>query len=184
MGRLSSFIIKYNKDIREPLRILSLIDAYIFLLHLFIFLLFFFCRLVAIAKVSAQNNYVRPTLNNENMHEIQDCRHPLLELVSNFESNDFFSGKNYSHIKIITGPNGSGKSVYLKEVALVIYFAHIGSYVPARTANIGMLHSIHSRIQATESASVRLSSFMIDAIQVEIFFKKINNKQYFLLTVY
>ncbi|KAJ3643741.1 hypothetical protein Zmor_026433 [Zophobas morio] len=148
LQRLSSFILKYNKDIREPLRVLALIDA-----------------LIAIAKVSAQNNYVRPSLNTENTHEIQDCRHPLLELVSNFESNDFFSGNNYSHIKIITGPNGSGKSVYLKEVALVIYLAHVGSYVPARVANIGMMHSIHSRMQATESASVRLSAFMIDAIQ-------------------
>ena len=89
--------------------------------------------------------------------------------MSNFESNDFFSGNNYSHIKIITGPNGSGKSVYLKEVALVIYLAHVGSYVPARVANIGMMHSIHSRMQATESASVRLSAFMIDAIQVLCF---------------
>ncbi|EFA10321.2 mutS protein homolog 5 isoform X2 [Tribolium castaneum] len=148
LQRLSSFILKYNKDIREPLRVLSLFDA-----------------LIAIAKVSAQNNYVRPALNNQNMHEIRECRHPLLELVSNFEPNDFCSGNHHSHIKIITGPNGSGKSVYLKEVALVIYFAHIGSYVPARSANIGILHCIHSRMQATESAAVRLSAFMIDAIQ-------------------
>ncbi|RZC42494.1 mutS protein 5-like [Asbolus verrucosus] len=148
LQRLSSFVLKYNKDIREPLRILALIDA-----------------LIAMAKVSAQNNYVRPNLNNQNVHEIQDCRHPLLELVSNFESNDFYSGKDYSHIKVITGPNGSGKSIYLKQVALAIYLAHIGSYVPAKTANISMMHSIHSRMQATESASVRLSAFMIDVIQ-------------------
>jgi DNA mismatch repair ATPase MutS len=122
--------------------------------------------LIALAKVSAQNNYVRPNLNTDNIVEIQDCRHPLLELVSSFESNDFYSGQNYSHVKIITGPNGSGKTIYLKEVALAIYFTHIGSYVPARAANVGMMHSIHSRMQATESASVRLSSFMIDAIQV------------------
>ncbi|XP_068897033.1 mutS protein homolog 5-like isoform X2 [Tenebrio molitor] len=148
LQRLSSFVIKYNKDIREPLRVLGLIDA-----------------LIALAKVSAQNNYVRPNLNTDNIVEIQDCRHPLLELVSSFESNDFYSGQNYSHVKIITGPNGSGKTIYLKEVALAIYFTHIGSYVPARAANVGMMHSIHSRMQATESASVRLSSFMIDAIQ-------------------
>ncbi|XP_044266292.1 LOW QUALITY PROTEIN: mutS protein homolog 5-like [Tribolium madens] len=165
LRRLSSFILKYNKDIREPLRILSLIDAYFSHVILFTEFIKKFFRLIAIAKVSAQNNYVRPSLNNRNKHEIRDCRHPLLELVSNFEPNDFCSGNNHSHIKIITGPNGSGKSVYLKQVALVIYFAHIGSYVPARSANIGMLHSIHSRMHATESAAVRLSAFMIDTIQ-------------------
>lgn len=117
------------------------------------------------SKVSAQNNYIRPSLNNENIHEIQDCRHPLLELVSNYECNDFYSGGNSSHIKIVTGPNGSGKTIFLKTVALTIYLAHIGSYVPAKTANIGMMHSIHTRMHSTESVSVRLSAFMIDNIQ-------------------
>lgn len=117
------------------------------------------------AEVSAQNNYIRPSLNNDNVHEIQDCRHPLLELVSNYECNSFSSGRSYSHIKIITGPNGSGKTIYLKTIALAVYLAHIGSYVPCKSANIGMMHSIHTRMQSTESVSVRLSAFMIDNIQ-------------------
>lgn len=116
--------------------------------------------------MSAQNNYVRPHLNNDNVHEIIDSRHPLLELIAPFEVNDFKSGGPHTHIKIVTGPNGSGKSIFLKQIALVIYFAHIGAYVPAKKATISMVHSIHSRMQATESASVRLSAFMIDVIQV------------------
>lgn len=67
---------------------------------------------------------------------------------------------------LVIGPNGSGKSVFLKQVALVIFLGHIGSYVPAEEASIGMVKSIHSRLQTTESVSVRLSSFMIDISQV------------------
>lgn len=68
----------------------------------------------------------------------------------------------------IAGPNGSGKSIYLKQIALITFLAHIGSYVPAEYANIGLTKSIHSRLQTTESASVRLSAFMIDITQVGI----------------
>lgn len=66
----------------------------------------------------------------------------------------------------VSGPNGSGKTVYLKEIALITFLAHIGIYVPAEKANIGLVNSIHSRLQTKESASLRLSSFMIDITQV------------------
>ncbi|KAG5894164.1 hypothetical protein JTB14_001860 [Gonioctena quinquepunctata] len=150
LRRLSGFILKHNKDIREPLRIIGLIDS-----------------LISMAVICAQNTYIRPQLNNENYFEIEESRHPLMEhLLAQFQSNDFYSGGKYSHMKIITGPNGSGKSVYLKQIALVVYLAHIGSYVPAKSANIGMMKSIHCRIHTTESAAVRLSAFMIDITQM------------------
>lgn len=119
------------------------------------------------ACVAEQHNYVRPHLTENNVHEIKGCRHPLLEnICNNFEPNDFFSGGSYSRVKLLTGPNGSGKSVYLKQIALVVYLAHVGSFVPARKASISMVHSIHSRMHANESAAIRLSSFMIDLTQV------------------
>lgn len=67
---------------------------------------------------------------------------------------------------LIPGPNGSGKTIYLHQVALITFLAHMGSYVPADEANIGLVRSIYSRLQTFESASVRLSSFMIDITQV------------------
>ncbi|KAJ8986006.1 hypothetical protein NQ317_013890 [Molorchus minor] len=150
LGRLSGFTLKYNKDIREPLKIIGLMDC-----------------LISMAITASQNVYVRPKLNTKNIFEIEECRHPLMEhLLLQFQSNNFYSGDKYSRMKIITGPNGSGKSMYLRQIALIVFLAHIGSYVPAKNANIGLVHSIHSRMQATESASVRLSAFMIDVSQM------------------
>lgn len=119
------------------------------------------------SKVALLNGYVRPSINTQNIHEIKDARHPLLELISsNFQSNDFYSGGNNGKVKILTGPNASGKSVYLKQIALIIFLAHIGSFVPATKANVATVYSIHSRIHATESVTARLSSFMIDLSQM------------------
>lgn len=120
------------------------------------------------AKVAFQNNYSRPQLHTNRMHEIIDCRHPLMELLvpGQYQTNNYFSGGDSSRVQIITGPNGSGKSVYLKQIAIIVYLAHVGFYVPAKSAYIGVVSSIHSRMQATESATVRLSSFMIDLSQI------------------
>lgn len=131
------------------------------------------------AKVALLNGYVCPTINNENIHEIKDGRHPLLEVISsNYHPNNFYSTNTRGKVKILTGPNASGKSVYLKQVALIIFLAHIGSFVPATKANIARVHSIYSRIHAAESVAVRLSSFMIDLSQVVYinnFFLSFNN---------
>lgn len=119
------------------------------------------------SKVALLNGYIRPAINTQNIHEIKDGRHALLELLSsNFQSNDFHSGGDNAKVQILTGPNASGKTMYLKQVALIIFLAHIGSFVPATKANISTVHSIHSRIHATESVTIRLSSFMIDLSQM------------------
>lgn len=124
--------------------------------------------------------FVRPSLNQENYFEMEECRHPLMEeIVEQFQPNDFYSGGPYSRMKIITGPNSSGKSVYLKEVSLVIYMAHVGSFVPCAKANINLLDSIHTRLLATESVAVRLSSFMIDLTQVFFIKKKKHQNIYY-----
>lgn len=125
------------------------------------------------AKVAELNNYVCPTINTENIHDIRDARHPLLELgCSHYEPNSFRSGGQHPKVKVLTGPNASGKSVYLKQTALIIFLAHVGSFVPATRANIAVVHSIHSRMGAKESAAVRLSAFMIDLTQVSPVFSK------------
>lgn len=121
------------------------------------------------AMVAKEKGYVRPILNNDNIFVIKEGKHPLLEDYSvDFVPNDYYSGENHSRIKIITGPNASGKSVYMKQTAVIVYLAHIGSFLPAKEASIGMLYSMHCRLHATESASIRLSAFMIDIQQVII----------------
>ncbi|KAF5275985.1 hypothetical protein FQA39_LY00781 [Lamprigera yunnana] len=147
--RLSDFVMQHTKDIREPLKIIAMIDC-----------------LISMSRIAKEKGYVRPELNEESIQEIKGGRHPLLELLCNvFVPNDFYSGGNYSHMKILTGPNDSGKSVFLTQTALIIYLAHIGCYVPAEKANIGIVHSIHFSVPITESAAVGLSSFMLDLSQ-------------------
>ncbi|XP_050310224.1 mutS protein homolog 5-like [Anthonomus grandis grandis] len=149
LRRLSALTTKYNKDIRDALKIVALLDC-----------------LIAMSKVSQQNNYVKPNLNEQRVHEIQECRHPLLErILTSFETNDYFSGGTHSCVKVITGPNGSGKSIFLKQIFLTIYLAHVGCYVPAKKADIGLVSSMHCRLHTNDAAVVRLSSFMTDIAQ-------------------
>ncbi|KRT79762.1 hypothetical protein AMK59_7382, partial [Oryctes borbonicus] len=138
------------KDIREPLQIIGLIDC-----------------LIAMAIVAKEKNFVPPNLNNDNIIDIRQGRHILLEMqTDNAVPNDFKSGGTNSKVKVITGPNSCGKSIYLKQIALLVYLAHVGCYIPAESANVCMVHSIHSSIQVNESAALRLSAFTIDLSQV------------------
>ncbi|XP_066253416.1 mutS protein homolog 5-like [Euwallacea similis] len=149
LRRLSEFALKYNKDIRNAVKVVAKIDC-----------------LIAMAKVCQQNNYVKPDLSSNRTHEIIQSRHPLMEQIfASFEPNDFFSGSSHSFMKIITGPNGSGKSVFLAQVLITIYLAHIGCYVPAKQAKIGLVESIHLVMHCSESVVVKLSSFMINITQ-------------------
>lgn len=107
-------------------------------------------------------NYKRPQLTNEeNGLYISNGRNPLQELCSNstFISNDTSLCYNREGtIQLISGPNNSGKSVYLKQVGLITFLAHIGSFVPAESAMIGLTDNIFTRIRSRESASVAQSS--------------------------
>ncbi|KAF4524171.1 hypothetical protein B566_EDAN010627 [Ephemera danica] len=123
--------------------------------------------LAAMAAVAKEHGYVRPILTEDREIEIREGRHPLQELcVSEFVPNDTESMNGGLHI--LTGPNASGKSVYLKQVALIVYLAQIGSFVPARSAKIGLVDKIFTRIQTNESVSTRLSAFMIDLRQMSL----------------
>ncbi|XP_071454874.1 mutS protein homolog 5-like [Hetaerina americana] len=125
--------------------------------------------LIALATVARENGYVRPMLTDERIIEIHGGRHLLQELcMDEFVPNDTFSSERieWGFMKVLTGPNSSGKSVYLKQVALITFLAHIGSFVPADSAKIGIIDSIYTRITTTESISLQLSAFMIDLCQV------------------
>ncbi|XP_049816489.1 mutS protein homolog 5-like [Schistocerca nitens] len=123
--------------------------------------------MISLAVVAKENSYVRPILTEERIIKIKDGRHPLQEkCVNDFVPNDTLSSKCNGLMKVLTGPNASGKSVYLKQVALIAYLTHIGSFVPATSATIGCLSHIFTRIQTVESIATRLSAFMIDLKQM------------------
>lgn len=141
--------------------------------------------LIALAEAAVKNKYVRPTMTTDNVIKITKGRHPLQELcVPAYVENDTFlaggfgsedpeevangANEDAPSALIITGPNYSGKSVYLKQIAIIVYMAHVGCFVPAASATIGITDKILTRIQTRESVSKVQSAFMIDLQQISL----------------
>ncbi|CAM0954785.1 unnamed protein product [Alopecurus aequalis] len=121
--------------------------------------------ILSLATVARQNNYVRPILTEDSILEIQNGRHALQEMtVDTFVPNDT-KMHTAGRINIITGPNYSGKSIYIKQVALVVFLAHIGSFVPADSAVVGLTDRIFCAM-GSKSMTTEQSTFMIDLHQV------------------
>ena len=123
--------------------------------------------LLALAVVSRQNNWVQPKLVNSGGLRIRGGRHPLQELsVDQFISNDTELGGRAASLQLITGPNSSGKSVYIKQVGLIVFLAHLGCWVPATSATVPITDRIFTRIHTVESVSIGMSSFQCDVSQI------------------
>uniref|UniRef100_A0A8C5FG24 DNA mismatch repair proteins mutS family domain-containing protein n=1 Tax=Gadus morhua TaxID=8049 RepID=A0A8C5FG24_GADMO len=123
--------------------------------------------LMAMSSASQEYGYTSPKLAAHRRILLTQARHPLLELCSPlFVANSFQSSETNGRVKVITGPNSSGKSIYLKQVGLAVFMALIGSDVPAKEAEIGLVDGIFTRMQSRESVSVGLSTFMIDLNQM------------------
>ena len=121
--------------------------------------------LSALAEGAVRHGYIRPTLTNEDVVDIKGGRHPIVEQSigsDNFVPNDAYLCNRDNQLIILTGPNMSGKSTYLRQVALVILLAQIGSFVPADSANIGIVDRIFTRIGAQEDLAAGQSTFMVE----------------------
>ena len=125
--------------------------------------------LASFASVAAKNNYCRPTVDECGVIEIHDGRHPVVERVLKdglFVPNDTYMGQQENRVSIITGPNMAGKSTYMRQVALITLMAQIGSFVPARSARIGIVDRIFTRIGASDDLSAGQSTFMVEMTEV------------------
>ncbi len=123
--------------------------------------------LLSFAEVAARENYVRPTLTEEDVLDIKDGRHPVVENLlktGQFVPNDCFFNTE-QRIHIITGPNMAGKSTYLRQVALIVLMAQIGSFVPVREATIGLVDRIFTRVGAQDEIHAGQSTFMVEMIE-------------------
>jgi len=118
------------------------------------------------AFVSLEYNYTKPEVDDGDLIEIIEGRHPVVERNVRFTPNDTLIDRNENQILIITGPNMAGKSVYIKQVALIVIMAQIGSFVPAEKARIGVVDRIFTRIGAGEDISRGLSTFMVEMTEV------------------
>ncbi len=121
------------------------------------------------AQVAYNNDYIRPSLNNEGIIHIQDGRHPVVEMTIDdniFVPNDAYLDNNDNRVHIITGPNMAGKSTYMRQIAIINLMAQIGSFVPARKANIAIVDRIFTRIGASDNLSQGESTFMVEMNEV------------------
>ena len=123
----------------------------------------------SLAYVAERNNYVRPSINRRGVIDIKNGRHPVVEqMISNdmFIANDTFLDNHKNRISIITGPNMAGKSTYMRQSALIVLMAQIGSFVPADSAKIGLVDRIFTRVGASDDLASGQSTFMVEMTEV------------------
>ena len=122
--------------------------------------------LLAFANVAGENNYIRPVVEDSDVIDIRQGRHPVIEkqlpVGEKYIANDVFLDSEKQQIIIITGPNMAGKSALLRQTALITLLAQIGSFVPAESARIGMVDKIFTRVGASDNISVGESTFMVE----------------------
>lgn len=123
----------------------------------------------SLALVASQNNYCRPKINESGIIDIRGGRHPVVEKMivhDMFIDNDTYLDNQSNRISIITGPNMAGKSTYMRQTALIVLMAQIGSFVPAASANIGIVDRIFTRVGASDDLASGQSTFMVEMNEV------------------
>ncbi len=125
--------------------------------------------LVALAVVADENHYCRPKLNEHGVIDIREGRHPVVEKMISHEmfiTNDTYLDHADSRISIITGPNMAGKSTYMRQTALIVMMAQMGSFVPAKSADIGLVDRVFTRVGASDDLASGQSTFMVEMNEV------------------
>ncbi|MCI5617737.1 MAG: DNA mismatch repair protein MutS [Ruminococcus sp.] len=131
--------------------------------------------LTSLANVASDNNYTRPEVNQSNKIILKDSRHPVVEALLSgapFVPNDVTLDNDSNRVAIITGPNMAGKSTYMRQVALIVLMAQMGSFVPASYAEIGVVDSIFTRVGASDDLASGQSTFMVEMNEVANIVKK------------
>lgn len=131
--------------------------------------------LTSLANVASDNNYTRPDVNQSSKIILKDSRHPVVEALLSgapFVPNDVTLDNDSNRVAIITGPNMAGKSTYMRQVALIVLMAQMGSFVPASYAEIGVVDSIFTRVGASDDLASGQSTFMVEMNEVANIVKK------------
>ena len=137
----------WTRSIQGNARVIAMLDCFL-----------------SLAQVAEERNYCRPTLTTRGTLDIKNGRHPVVEVYGDeeFVPNDCLLDNQERQILIITGPNMAGKSTYMRQVALIALMAHMGSFVPADAASIGVLDGIYTRIGASDELAAGRSTFMVE----------------------
>lgn len=167
-NELIIFTLKYINEIQENAKIIANIDC-----------------LLSFAKTARKNNYCKAELNDSNVIDIKDGRHPIIEQELAFDEeyipNDVYLDDKTQQILMITGPNMSGKSAILRQTALICLLAQIGSFVPAKTASLGIIDKIFTRIGASDNISMGESTFMVEMLETANILNNLSERSLILL---
>lgn len=141
--------------------------------------------LVSFAVLAREENYCRPELTDDRQFDVVDGRHPVVEMqlkraAQSFMANDCTLG-NDAFLWLITGPNMAGKSTFLRQNALIAILAHIGSFVPARSARIGIIDSLFSRVGAADDLARGQSTFMVEMLETSAILHQATDKSFVIL---
>ena len=141
--------------------------------------------LLSFAKTALQNGYVKPELNDTFVLNIKDGRHPVIEkqlpIDETYVANDVYLDNDTQQIIMITGPNMSGKSALLRQTALIVLMAQMGSFVPAKAASIGVVDKIFTRVGASDNISLGESTFMVEMNETASILNNVSDRSLILL---
>lgn len=138
----------------------------------------------SLSLTAERNHYVRPKLNDKGILDIKDGRHPVVEkMIDNdmFIQNDTYLDNGDHCISVITGPNMAGKSTYMRQTALIVLMAQVGSFVPAKRANIGIVDRIFTRVGASDDLASGQSTFMVEMNEVANILRNATSKSLLIL---
>jgi DNA mismatch repair protein MutS len=141
--------------------------------------------LASFANVAKKNNYVRPALSETEIIDIKGGRHPVIEKQlpagENYVPNDIYLDDKTQQIMMITGPNMAGKSALLRQTALIVLLAQMGSYVPAESANLGLVDKVFTRVGASDNLSKGESTFMVEMTETAAILNNLSSRSLVLL---
>ena len=167
-NQLLNFILPFIQQVQENSQIIAQIDC-----------------LISFAKTATENNYIRPVIDDSTDIEIKNGRHPVIEkqmpIGEEYVANDLVLNQNLQQIIMITGPNMSGKSAILRQTALIVLLAQIGSYVPAQNAKIGIVDKIFTRVGASDNISLGESTFMVEMNETASILNNLSERSLILL---
>lgn len=153
---------EYLNSILKMAKVISIIDVY-----------------SSLACLAKEDNYVKPMITDDGIIDIKDGRHPVVEVnlkTDNFIPNDTYLDNSNEHLLIITGPNMSGKSTYLRQTALIVLLAQIGSFVPASSAKISIVDRIFTRVGASDNIARGESTFLVEMNETAYILNHCTNK--------
>ncbi|WP_423809704.1 DNA mismatch repair protein MutS [Polaribacter atrinae] len=167
-SKLLQYIIKYVQLVQENAQVIAKIDC-----------------LLSFSVLAIDNNYVRPIMDESTDLEIKNGRHPVIEkqlpIDQAYIANDVVLNRTQQQIIMITGPNMSGKSAILRQTALIVLLAQMGSYVPAQNAKIGIVDKIFTRVGASDNISMGESTFMVEMNETASILNNVSERSLILL---